>query len=85
MSDPLSVIRDFLMDQSNHAVDAAHLERSQSLIEDEVLDSLGLMVLVEFLGDHYAIEFDPGEIVPENFQTLETIAALVDKKLGSKE
>ena len=80
-SDAVSVIRDFLVTRSSRPVDAAELDGSRDLLEDGVIDSLSLMVLVDFLGERYGLEFEPDEIVPENFKSLETIAALVDGKL----
>jgi acyl carrier protein len=80
MSDTTSVIREFLIN-SDQPIDAVELDRSNDLLEDGLLDSLGLMVVVQFLTDHYSVEFQPNEIVPENFATVEAMAALVDGKL----
>ena len=79
MSDShLSLIRTFLIDQLY--VDPADLARSRDLLEEGVIDSLGLMVLVEYLQQQRAIEFDPEEIVHANFRTIESIADLVRAK-----
>jgi acyl carrier protein len=80
MSDTISVIREFLIN-SDQPIDAVELDRSDDLLEDGVLDSLGLMVVVQFLTERYSVEFEPNEIVPENFKTVEAMAALVDGKL----
>jgi acyl carrier protein len=79
------VIKEFVSSHSNHPVDEDQLERSRDLIEDEMLDSLGVMLLVDFLGERFSIEFEPEEIHSVNFQTLESIASLVDRKLQSKD
>ncbi len=84
-SDAVAVIRDFLASRSSHSVDAVELDRSRDLLEDGVIDSLGLMVLIDFLSERYELEFEPDEIVPENFKTLGAIATLVDDKVQRKE
>lgn len=80
MPDTRSVIREFLIN-SDQPVDAVELDRSVDLLEDGILDSLGLMVVVQFMTEHYSVEFQPNEIIPENFKTVEAMAALVDRKL----
>jgi acyl carrier protein len=80
MSDSISVIREFLISNSSQSIDATELDRSRDLLEEGVIDSLGLMELVEFIRERYALEFEPNEITAENFKTLGTIAALIDAK-----
>ena len=79
MADTIAVIRDFLV--NHQPIDEDELDSSSHLLDEGVLDSLGLMVLVDFLSEHYSMEFEPEEIIPKNFKSLETIAALVDGKL----
>lgn len=80
MSETPSQIRDYLLKQSNGHLRAEDLERSSSLLEDGLLDSLGLVDLIGFIGTQFSVELRPDEIVPANFQTIESIAALVDSK-----
>ena len=49
MTNTIAVLRDFLVNDSNQPVDAAELDRSSDLLEEGILDSLSLMVLVDFL------------------------------------
>ena len=49
MTNTIAVLRDFLLNNSNQPVDADELDRSSDLLEEGVLDSLSLMVLVNFL------------------------------------
>jgi acyl carrier protein len=84
VANTVAVVRDFLVNQSNQPVDADELDRSSDLLEEGVLDSLSLMVLVEFLTERYSIEFDADEVTPTNFASLEAIATLVDGKVEGK-
>ncbi len=51
-----------------------------SLIETGVIDSLGIMKLVEHLEGAFGIKITDDELLPENFEDLDTIAELVRGK-----
>ncbi len=56
------------------------LENSNAdLFEEDILDSLQIMILVSNLGAAYSIDFDPEDITPENFVSVDAIWNLVEK------
>lgn len=62
---------------------------SEDLNEDSDIFSLGLdsinaMTLVSNLQDAFDIQLDTNEIIFDNFQSLATIAEMVEKKKGIK-
>lgn len=52
------------------------------IIEGGYLDSFELMSLIGGLADTFGIEIDVDEIVPENFNSVEAIAAMVTRLKG---
>lgn len=52
------------------------------LIENHVLDSLGLFTLVSFVEEQFGVEVGDEELVPENFGTLGSITAFIERKLS---
>ena len=52
---------------------------SVDLIEDGIIDSLVLMQIVSTLESNYAINFDPDDLVPENFASVQAIWDLLQK------
>ena len=52
------------------------------LIEDGIIDSMGIMVLLGFLEEKFAVHIEGDELLPENFATLAAISSLVEKKVG---
>lgn len=50
------------------------------LLEKDVLDSMGIFQVVAFLEDEFGIEVDDAELVSENFETIGSIAELIDSK-----
>jgi acyl carrier protein len=51
-----------------------------SLLEKGVLDSLAVLDLTEFLQAQYGIKIQNDELLPENLDSLERIAAFVERK-----
>ena len=49
------------------------------IIEAGYLDSFELMSLIAQLAEVFAIDIDVGEIVPENFNSLDAMAAMVER------
>ena len=52
----------------------------QNFFDQGVLDSVDMTTLVASLESNYGIFLDVDEIVPENFQNLEAIKALLKRK-----
>jgi len=52
------------------------------IIEGGYLDSFELMSLIAQLGDDFGIEIDVDEIMPENFNSIDAIAAMVERLKG---
>ena len=54
-------------------------ENEKALIDDGLLDSLDVVALVSELNDHYEIEIGLDDLIPENFNSIEAIQALIEK------
>ncbi len=57
------------------------LAPDEDLLEQGIVDSLGLMKLIAFMEDTFNIKIMDEEIVPENFQSLNSMAMLVEKQM----
>ena len=58
------------------------IDDDQSLFNEGIIDSLGNVKLIAFLEKQYNISIESGEITAENFDTINQIVTLVEKKLG---
>lgn len=56
-----------------------NLAEVDDIIEGGYLDSFELMSLIAGLGDVFGIEIDVDDIVPENFNSVSAIAAMVER------
>ncbi len=48
------------------------------------LDSLGITTILMLLSDEYKINLEASDVTPKNFRSLDSIVALVEKKLAEK-
>lgn len=54
-------------------------ETATTLIDDEILDSFDIISIVGELNDHYDIEINVNDLLPENFNSAGAILELVEK------
>ena len=72
-------IRKFVFDKFPLAKSRG-LSDSSALLEEGVLDSLGILELVDFLQSESSITVEDDDLVPENFASIDAIAAFVETK-----
>ena len=60
------------------------LDPDEDLLEQRIIDSLGLLKLVAFLEESHGVRIRDGDIVPENFQSLNSIVQFVEDKMRNK-
>jgi acyl carrier protein len=53
---------------------------SESLLENGIIDSVGIAELVAFLEKKYNIQIDEDDLMPENFDSFEAIKNYVNSK-----
>lgn len=80
---PVDAIREFIVSQLHWAGRMEDLTLDYPLIENHVVDSLGLFTLLAFLEQRFGIDVGDEEVVPENFGTIRAIARLVEEKRQS--
>ena len=56
------------------------LAGSESLLENGVLDSLGILDLVAYLEREFHITVTDDDLLPEHFETLDRLTAFVEQK-----
>ena len=58
-----------------------HLSKKTDLIRDEIIDSYGIIELIEFLEETYGIQIPDERIEPDSFRDIYAICALVKSLL----
>jgi acyl carrier protein len=64
--------------QENMAAGTA-IDESTPLIDRGIIDSMGLMQVIMFIEEKTGIRIPDDEVLPDNFQTVGSIEALVDR------
>jgi acyl carrier protein len=72
------VIENFLFGDATHP-----LADTDSLIENGIIDSTGILELVAFIEDRYGIAVADADIVPANLDSLARISAFVASKTAA--
>ena len=72
-------IREYILESTFD--DVENLTDETLIFEEGVLDSMGLLFLIEFLQEEYGISTNDDELVVENFQTINNIHAFVASKM----
>lgn len=70
------VVTNFLLGE-----DDAVLEDDASFIEQGIVDSTGVLELVSFLEQRYAIKLDDEDLVPDNLDSIHNLLAFLERKL----
>jgi acyl carrier protein len=84
MNEVATAVQGFILDRIGRPGLSGDLDPDSSLIDQQVLDSLGVLEVASFLERHYLIEVDPVELVADNFESLNKIADFVAGKLASR-
>jgi len=56
---------------------------SDSFLESGIMDSTGILELLEFIEDKFDIKVEDDEIIPDNLDSLANLATFVSRKLTS--
>lgn len=55
----------------------------RELLTEGLLDSAGIMQTVSFLEESFSLEIEDADLIPENFQTIDAMAAFVARKTAA--
>jgi len=72
-------IRAFIIDNYLFGEDLG-LKDDSSFLDGGILDSTGIMQLVAFLEETYSIVIENEELVPENLDSINKVAAFIERK-----
>lgn len=76
----VSRIRNFVL-QTFPLARKRNITDSADLLDGGIIDSLGVLDLVNFLQQDFAITVEDDDLVPENFKSIERMAQFVERIL----
>jgi acyl carrier protein len=84
--DSLSIaatVRAFIVENFLLGDESAKIAETDSFIKNGIVDSTGILELIEFLESTYSLTVDESEMIPANLDSLSNVAAFVTRKLQS--
>ncbi len=75
-------VRSFVIDTFLFGERDGRFSNDDSFLENGLIDSIGILSLVEFVKERYAISIADEEIVPDNWDSVGRIAVFVQNKLA---
>jgi acyl carrier protein len=76
--DVRKTVRDFL--RSHGLADSGPLTDEESLLKRGLIDSMGVVELLAFLRKVYEIDIQPGDVTPDNMDSVERISRFVERR-----
>jgi len=83
MQDIKAAVRRYIEDNFIMGAGGVALANGDSFLEHHVLDSTGFLELIAHLEETYGIKVLDDEMVPENLDSLDSVAAFVARKRGA--
>ena len=81
MSTTVEPIRAFIFENFLFDADESALKNDDSFLEQGIIDSTGVLELVEWLEDEFDIQVEDEELIPENLDSVNLLAAFIEKKV----
>ena len=80
MSEIQNTIRTFIFENFLFDADDDALSNDTSFLEKGIIDSTGVLELVEWIEETFDITIEDDELIPENLDSINLIAEFVGKK-----
>ncbi len=80
MSIAVDPIREFIFENFLFDAEEGSLKNDDSFLEQGIIDSTGVLELVEWLEDEFGIQVEDDELVPENLDSVNLLAAYIQRK-----
>ncbi|WDN87041.1 hypothetical protein BuS5_00009 [Desulfosarcina sp. BuS5] len=80
MSGTKQKIKEFIIENFLFGNDEG-LKDDTSFLEEGIIDSTGILELVNYLEEEFEISVDDEELIPENLDSIDNVTAYLTKKL----
>lgn len=76
-------IRDFILENYLFTSDVTQLALDDSLLGRGIVDSTGMLEIILFIEEQCGVKVEDAEMIPENLDSVNRIAAFVASKRGT--
>ena len=82
MEEAKEKIRKYILENIMFTEDETALSNEDSFLEKGIIDSTGMLELIAFIGDGFQITLEDDELVPDNLDSVNRVAAFIQRKKG---
>ena len=75
MPQVIQTLGEYIKEQYN-----AELDKQENIFNSGIIDSLGFVNLIGFISEAFEIEFEPEDLIEDNFYSLERMAQFILQK-----
>jgi len=79
-SEVKNAIKEFLVGTFFLDLSTTPIEDDTSFLDNGIIDSTGILEVINFIQETYEIEVEDDEMLPENLDSLQNIAAYINRK-----
>ena len=80
MPEKIQQIRSFIFENFLFDADESALKNDDSFLEQAIIDSTGVLELVEWIEESFDIKVDDTELTPENLDSINKLVNFIEKK-----
>jgi acyl carrier protein len=62
--------------------DSSKVGDETSFLDNSILDSTGMLELISFIEQEFAISIDPSELIPDNLDSIKNVTQFIERKKG---
>ena len=73
-------LRQFILENYMFTDDDAALKNNDSFLDMGIIDSTGILEVIFFLEENFGVTVDDDEMVPENLDSIDNLAAFIARK-----
>ena len=74
-------LRLFILDNFLFTDDQDELDNDDSFMDKNIVDSTGILEIIEFLEEECSIKIEDEEMIPDNLDSIQKIVSFVERKL----
>ena len=82
MAENINKIRGFIFDNFLFDAEDEALKNDTSFLEEGIIDSTGVLELVDWLEEEFSISVEDDELIPENLDSVNLLSAYIIKKMS---
>jgi acyl carrier protein len=79
-TETVGLLRSFILENYLFTQDQSALKNSDSFLDSKILDSMGILEVIQYLNEQFGIKVHESEMIPDNLDSIDNLVAFIAKK-----